>query len=198
MCRRSRRKSRPSDGLASAQRVQSAPCRDPRCRPDRRGDAGLAEQPGHRNLRGFLTVLLSNLNHPSGNLEVHRPPVQALGPITILALGTRCGAFIEATLIRPGENTSGQRRPGGQRHPGLHTIRVHLALFLTVDEVVVVLHRDELRPPVFLCGQLQLGELPGEHRRAAQVEHLPGLHEVVQRFDGWVDWTNGDVVVYGR
>ena len=80
-----------------------------------------------------------------------------------------------------------QRRPRHERHAGTRAVGVHLPLFLAVDEVVVVLHRDELRPAVRCRRHLQFRELPGEHRRSTQVEDLAGLDHVVQRLERLLD-----------
>ena len=51
----------------------------------------------------------------------------------------------------------------------------------------MVLHRDEARPAVAV-GQVQrLAELPGVHRRGADVARLAGLHHVVQRLQRLLD-----------
>src|SRR5690606_522516 len=81
-----------------------------------------------------------------------------------------------------------QRAPGDDADALIETERVHLALFLTVDEVVMVLHGDEARPAVEIGGVLRLGELPREHARRADVTRLARLHHIVQGvhrlFDG--------------
>jgi len=56
----------------------------------------------------------------------------------------------------------------------------HLALLLAIEQVVVVLHADELRPTVEFGGVLRLAELPGPHRRRPDVANLARLDHVVQ------------------
>ena len=58
---------------------------------------------------------------------------------------------------------------------------------LTLDQVVLVLHRDEQGPTVQVSGVLHLGELPGIHRRRAEIADLPRLDEVVQRLHRLLD-----------
>ena len=59
-------------------------------------------------------------------------------------------------------------------------VRDHLALFLTVQEIVKVLHRDELVPSVFLGHMLQLLELPCRHGARANVAHPAALDDIVE------------------
>src|SRR5690606_36532674 len=71
--------------------------------------------------------------------------------------------------------------PASERTPRDHSDALvgaewhHLALLLAVEEVVVVLHADELGPAVGLGDVLRLAELPGPHRRRADVARLAGL-----------------------
>ena len=64
--------------------------------------------------------------------------------------------------------------------------RDHLALLLAVDQVVVVLHRHEARPTVRRPTE-RLRELPREHAARADVAHLAGLDDVVQRLQRLLD-----------
>ncbi len=68
----------------------------------------------------------------------------------------------------------------------------HLAFFFAIDQVVVILHRDEARPAVQVGGVLGLGELPGEHGGGADVARLARFDHIVQRFHGLFD---GRVVI---
>ena len=63
----------------------------------------------------------------------------------------------------------------------------HLALFLALHQVVLVLHGDEPGPAVQVGDVLHLGELPGPHRRGADVAGLAGLDDVVQGLHGLLD-----------
>ena len=102
-------------------------------------------------------------------------------------LGAAGGTGIEAASVRPREDSASERRPRRQGDAGAGAVGVHLALFLAIDEVVVVLHGDEASPAVGGGEHLQLGELPGEHGRGAEIEHLAGLHHVVQRLHRLLD-----------
>jgi len=63
----------------------------------------------------------------------------------------------------------------------------HLALFLALHQVVLILHGDEPCPPVQVGRILHLGELPSPHRRGADVASLAGLHDIVERLHGLLD-----------
>ena len=83
--------------------------------------------------------------------------------------------------------------PAGQRAPGDHadslggTKAHHLPLFLAVEEIVKVLHRDEPRPAVAVGQVKRLAELPGIHRRCAQVPGLAGFDDVVKGLERLLD-----------
>ena len=77
-----------------------------------------------------------------------------------------------------------QGAPGNAPHALVEAERDHLALLLAVDEVVVVLHGDEIRPAVRLCRVLRLGELPREHAAGPYVTRLARPDHVVQGAHG--------------
>src|SRR5690606_9660507 len=159
---------------------------------DRRRHLGLAQEPGDRDLGRRMAELLGYLDYPLRDLEVHLPAVEAFGPLPVHALGAGGAAGIEAPLVGARQNAARQRRPGSERHAGRCTVGIHLPLFLAVDEVVVVLHRNEARPAVPFGRHLQLTELPGEHRRGTEVECLARLHHVMQRLHRLFDRRTGE------
>ena len=67
--------------------------------------------------------------------------------------------------------------------PSLRAERHHLALLLAIDEVVVILHRDEFGVALGARDIEHARELPGVHRRGADIERLAGAHDVVQRLE---------------
>ena len=91
------------------------------------------------------------------------------------------------TIAVAGQEPAGQRAPGDDADALGAAQREHLALFLAIDEVVVVLHRDEPRPAPALGHLEHLRELPGKHARRADVARLAGPHDVVQRLEGLLD-----------
>jgi hypothetical protein len=147
---------------------------------DRRSDAGLVEEPGERDLRGRNTARLRHLGSPLDDIEVD------LG----LVEGVREGIGLRAfghTIPRPcaaaGEHAPGQRTPRDHADTLVDALRDHLALLLAVDQVVVVLHRDEAGAR----GGLSLGELPREHAARADVARFPGLDHILQRVHRLLD-----------
>ena len=101
--------------------------------------------------------------------------------------------FARAVVPLPAAWRLPARKP---RASGLHGItptpffaaeRQHLALLLAIDQVVVVLHRHEPRPPVPIREVERLGELPGPHARRADVARLAGAHDVVERQERFLD-----------
>jgi hypothetical protein len=58
--------------------------------------------------------------------------------------------------------------------------RQHLAFLFAVEEVQVILHRRETRPPMQFRDIEGAGELPGGHVAGADVARLAGFHHVVQ------------------
>ena len=116
-------------------------------------------------------------------------PVGVFGlRVELLAELVGGGAFGAALLVpRPGQPAASQRAPGDHADPLGGAQAHHLSLFLAVEQVVVVLHRDESRPAVQV-GQVQrLAELPRVHRRGPDVAGLALLHHVVKRFQRLFD-----------
>ena len=89
----------------------------------------------------------------------------------------------------PGKPSLGERAPGNAANSLIGKEAEHFALFLTLHQVVLVLHADELRPAMKLGRLLHLGELPSPHRRRADVACFAGLDHVVQRFHCLVNWS---------
>ena len=82
-----------------------------------------------------------------------------------------------------GEITAGERAPRNQRNTLVYAQRIHLALFFSVDQVVVVLHGDKPMPAILFGRIERLGELPGGHAAGSEVAHLAGADEAIQRFE---------------
>src|SRR4029077_19862295 len=66
--------------------------------------------------------------------------------------------------------------------------RQHLSLLFAVDEVQMILHRDETGPSMLLGDVQRLLELPGEHGRGTDIAGLPGPDHVVQRLRRLLNW----------
>ena len=95
-------------------------------------------------------------------------------------------------LVGPGEVAPRQRAPRDDADVVFLTEGQHLPLLLAVEQVVVVLHRDELVEPEVLGGVLCLGELVGPHRTRAEIADLLAADRVVEGTHRHVD---GRVVV---
>lgn len=91
-------------------------------------------------------------------------------------------------LQRPRQMSATQWGPGNQSHARRVTEGVHLPLLLAVQQVVVVLHADELGPSVLLSAVLHQRELPRPHAARADVVHLACTHEIVQSLHGLFNW----------
>ena len=151
---------------------------------DRRRDGGLAEQPGQRDLRPGDAPRAGHLAD-----AVHDRPVGLLGPgVEGLAELVGSGPLRAPLLVpRPGQSPAGERAPGEHADPLGEAEADHLPLLLAIEQVVVVLHRDEPRPAVEVGQVERLAELPGEHRRGADVAGLARLHDVVQGLQRLLD-----------
>ena len=146
---------------------------------------GLREQPRERDLRR-LDAALRRRFAPTRSAIVKSAVgvVQLVGEV--VGLGANGLAAILPAAVA-GEEAARQRAPRNHADALLAAERHHLALFLAVDQVVVVLHRDEPRPAVRVRRGEHLHELPREHARRADVARLARLDDVVERFEGFLD-----------
>src|ERR1019366_3586599 len=64
----------------------------------------------------------------------------------------------------PRQSPAGQRTPRNYADPLRLAKSDHLALFLAIEQVVMVLHRDKPRPSVHVGEIERLGKLPRKHR----------------------------------
>ena len=145
---------------------------------DRRRDTGLVQQPGQCHLSRLRTQLIGDLGAALGHREVGVAVIHRVRE-RIAARARRLAGLVAAAVAR--QEAARQRAPWDQADALVETERDHLALFLAVDEVVVVLHGHEARPAVLLGDLLGLGELPRVHRRRADVAGLAGAHDVIER-----------------
>src|SRR5918995_5847926 len=137
---------------------------------DRRGHAGLAEQPCERDLGGWHTPLGGHLGDALDHVEVGRLTVEVVREL--VGLRARRAPFTVTASVA-GEHAACKRAPRDHTHALVHTQGNHLAFLFAVDEVVVVLHRHKLRPAVALRDVLRLGELPSEHAAGPMYRALP-------------------------
>src|ERR1700743_3636499 len=108
---------------------------------DRRGDGRLREDPCERDLGRLNVAFLGNRNDAVDDIEVTIAVVAAVAELVGACAG-RFGLSI-AALARTGEESAGERAPRDAADALIEAKRNHLALFLAVDEVVVVLHAED-------------------------------------------------------
>jgi hypothetical protein len=90
------------------------------------------------------------------------------------------------------EDTTGHRGPGDDADAGIDAVGDHFALLFTGDEVVVILHGDELVPAVALGDVLEGLEFPGGHCAGTDVADLAAVDDVIE---GLHDFLAGGVAV---
>lgn len=59
-------------------------------------------------------------------------------------------------------------------------VSVHLSLFFSVQEVVVILHRHEFGPTILLCHMLKSGKLIRPHGACTNIAYRSGSDKVVE------------------
>src|SRR3954469_14334557 len=152
---------------------------DDRCR-----HAGAVQQPRERELRRRHAALGRDLRDAVGDVEVLGPAVERVGEL--VGLRSR-RAPLAGSRARPRQEAPRERAPRDDPDALVEAQRDHLALLLAVDEVVVVLHRHEPRPPVARGDVLRLRELPREHAARSDVARLARADDVVQRLHRLLD-----------
>ena len=95
---------------------------------------------------------------------------------------------LSAGLAVAGEKAARERAPRDHADALRAHERHHLALFLAIDQVVVVLHRRRSASAVPI-GEIAstLRELPRVHGRRADVARLARAHDVVERLERLLD-----------
>jgi hypothetical protein len=120
-----------------------------------------------------MAAFLRHLGQPFGDREVVVLVIEHLG--IGVAFGAGGGAAALAVAVA-GQEAAGQRAPRHDANPFLTAVGDHLALFLAIHQVVLVLHGDEAGPAMPLGGELHLGELEGVHAGGPEIADLAGLH----------------------
>ncbi|MPM32210.1 hypothetical protein SDC9_78770 [bioreactor metagenome] len=160
------------EGGGSVSEMMRLGCPDNGC-----GDNRIVQHPGQGNLcHRDISSFRYGLHGIDGALVGLQPqrPTRGVGA----GVGPAAGGG--ALAPRSGHQTRGQRRPRDRADALVCEQGVHLAFLLACNEVVLILHRDELGPVVQFGGVLHLGELPGPHGGGADVTRLAGLHHVVE------------------
>ena len=148
-----------------------------------RCNARRLEYPGTGNLGRGDTPLFGDLFYCRGNNEI------VLTKIIVMRKRIGFGALGQDRaplgLTVTGKETARQRAPRNERHALVDAQRIHLPFFLTIDQVVMVLHGHEAMPPFFLGQRERLGKLPGRHAARAYIAHLAAAHEGIKGFQGF-------------
>ena len=94
--------------------------------------------------------------------------------------GTDDGRCQSRLMQQPGVSNSGIAFAalGGKLAETLHYSEV----FFPIDQVVVVLHRNEPHPAIRLGNVMGLGKLPGLHAGGPNITHFPRFDEIMQGF----------------
>src|SRR5580704_8059663 len=79
------------------------------------------------------------------------------------------------TLPWTGEAASRERAPGNDADPFGLAEPHHFALFFTIEQIVMILHRNETGPSVEIGQIKRFGELPCEHGRGADITNFAGF-----------------------
>src|SRR5688572_972833 len=106
---------------------------------------GFIQDPCQRDLGGSDTSFLRNFRGAVCHIEILFTEIQAFRKR--IAVGAFCFAAAITFAISRKETTR-HWAPGDESDTLLLAQRDHLAFLFTIDEVVMVLHRDELRPAV--------------------------------------------------
>src|ERR1019366_7138235 len=126
-----------------------------------RRDRRLAEHPGKRYLSAGSATLLGD-------------PPNAVNDSVVKFFGLRVQAFSELVgfialgafgLLRAGQTATCEGAPGNDADAFGLAKGNHLALFFTIEQVVMILHRNKTAPAVQLGEIERLGELPSIHGR---------------------------------
>src|SRR5690242_16955011 len=105
----------------------------------------------------------------------------------LIGLGTFGRTFSSLSFAITLEKTTCQRTPWYQSDTLIHAERNHLSFLFAIDQIVVILHRDEAMPAVLLCNIKGFGKLPGGHATRAEVTDFAGAHESVQSIERLFD-----------
>ena len=119
-------------------------------------------------LRHLFKIVHDHLVHVICRVPDHRRNVVHLVPLRDRAPRVRAA-------------TARQRAPRHDGHLAVGAERQDFPFFLTVNQIVLRLEGNELRPAVFLGDVLHPLQLPRENRGRADVPRLTAFHHVVQR-----------------
>ena len=137
---------------------------------DRSRDGGLGQQPCQRHLCARNAALLGDLSEPIDNRMVGSLGFRIHTVAEDVALGARSGHGLPGAR----ETSASQRAPGNDGDALGAAEADHLALFLAIEQVVVVLHGDE-NARAQRIAQVAACHLP-QLRRHDLKRVVPGYH----------------------
>ncbi len=143
------------------------PCRS----NDRRRNISLLQHPSQRDLRRAHSPRCGNLRDAIHDCLIRRTAIQLVG-IVICLRAFRARRILPARP--PAQKSPSHRAVRNQPNPLRPAERQQLALILTPEQIVMVLHGCELRQPMSLGMEIRSGELPERHVGDADVQHLAG------------------------
>src|SRR5262249_3054661 len=85
------------------------------------------------------------------------------------------------------QQATGQWTPGNDSDSFRAAKWDHLSFFLAIEQVVVVLHRDEACPAALFGLMQHLRKLPRPHGRGSQVTRFAGANDIMQSFQCLLD-----------
>src|ERR1700684_365670 len=115
---------------------------------NRSGHTRRLHDPRARYLRRRYAALFRDLRYRVGHFVVALVAIEPLAEF--VGLGSLGRGLAIARLAAMREPSARQRTPRNQADALIDAERIHLALLLAIDEVVMILHRDEAMPAVFL------------------------------------------------
>src|SRR5712672_1545729 len=148
---------------------------------NRRRNAGRLHDPRACDLCRRDFALLRYIRYRRGDFQVALLIVQALAELVGLRPLGRRPAVAGPAAVR--KKSTRKRTPRNQPDALIDAQWIHLALFLAINEIVMILHRDEPMPAVFLGRVQRFGKLPRRHAAGAQVEYLARTNEGVERVE---------------
>ena len=140
---------------------------------------GVVQHPRERHLGAGDAALLGDLGDGLDDVPVGVPVERLADLVGLLPAGR--------VVPVAGEPAARERAPRDGADALVAAQREHLPLLLAVEQVVVVLHRDEAAPAVDVLQVQRLRELPRPHRGRPDVAGLARLHDVVQRLERLLD-----------
>src|SRR5215217_6160875 len=110
-----------------------------------RCDMGLTQYPRQGDLRSRNSVFLCNVCRTICDREIFVAEIQSLREW--IAVGS-FGLPATFAFAIPRKEAACHRAPGNESNALINTQRNHFTLFLTIDQIVVVLHGDKFCPAI--------------------------------------------------